>query len=148
METVRKIFEDIIVKDTLRVEAYHGVVMSNSESGEPFDGVLKRIEAVMEKDFTLLVAQVSVTEEKYGETIKLYEELVKEEPRDFRPYLCQGIIYTLLKKKMRLRKSLIILGSLFQRIILIENISLMTYLQPSFSRRWREEKLDRAAKSL
>ncbi|KAJ8773221.1 hypothetical protein K2173_028398 [Erythroxylum novogranatense] len=86
--------------------AYHGVVMANLEYDEPFDGVLKQIGAIMEKckkeknnsllrDFKLLVAQVRVMKEKYGEAIKLYEELVKEEPRDFRPYLCRGIIYTL-----------------------------------------------------
>ncbi|KAF2306120.1 hypothetical protein GH714_012810 [Hevea brasiliensis] len=55
-ELARKGFEEILEKDPLWVEAYHGLVM-------------------------------------------IYEELVKEEPRDFRPYLCQGIIYTLLRKK-------------------------------------------------
>ncbi|KAJ8754063.1 hypothetical protein K2173_001961 [Erythroxylum novogranatense] len=109
-ESARKIFEDILAKDPLRVEAYHGLMMANSESGEPFNELLKRIEVVMEKcekekkslllrDFKLLFAQVRVMEEKYGEAIKLYDELVMEEPRDYRPYLCQGIIYTLLKKK-------------------------------------------------
>ncbi|KAJ8900322.1 hypothetical protein K2173_024962 [Erythroxylum novogranatense] len=109
-ESARKIFEDILAKDPLRVEAYHGLMMANSESGEPFNELLKRIEGVMEKcekekkssllrDFKLLFAQVRVMEEKYGEAIKLYDELLMEEPRDYRPYLCQGMIYTLLKKK-------------------------------------------------
>ncbi|KAG2335002.1 hypothetical protein Bca52824_006182 [Brassica carinata] len=34
-----------------------------------------------------------------SEALRVYQELVKDEPRDFRPYLCQGLIYTLLKKK-------------------------------------------------
>ncbi|XP_042489352.1 protein SLOW GREEN 1, chloroplastic-like isoform X1 [Macadamia integrifolia] len=104
-------FEEIISKDPLFVEAYHGLVMatSQSESGELGD-VLKRIESAMEKckkekrkedlrDFKLLVAQVKVIEGNYMVALKVYQELVKEEPRDFRPYLCQGIIYTLLQKK-------------------------------------------------
>ncbi|XP_042510027.1 protein SLOW GREEN 1, chloroplastic-like [Macadamia integrifolia] len=104
-------FEEIISKDPLRVEAYHGLVMATSqlESGDLGD-VLKRIESAMEKckkekrkedlrDFKLLVAQIKVIEGNYTDALKVYQELVKEEPRDFRPYLCQGIIYTLLQKK-------------------------------------------------
>ncbi|KAG0464717.1 hypothetical protein HPP92_018881 [Vanilla planifolia] len=37
-------------------------------------------------------------EGNYQEALKVYEEMVKEEPRDFRPYLCQGIVYVLMKK--------------------------------------------------
>ena len=70
----------------------------------------KRIKNAMEKckkeknksdvrDFTLLIAQIRVMEGRHSEALKVYEELVKEEPKDFRPYLCQGIIYTLLRKK-------------------------------------------------
>ncbi|KAJ9180765.1 hypothetical protein P3X46_008974 [Hevea brasiliensis] len=109
-ESARKGFEEILEKDPLRVEAYHGLVMAHSESGNSLDEVLKRIEAAMNKckkekkksdlrDFKLLIAQIRVIEEKYVDALKVYEELVKEEPRDFRPYLCQGIIYTLLRKK-------------------------------------------------
>ncbi|KAG6745030.1 hypothetical protein NC652_036540 [Populus alba x Populus x berolinensis] len=109
-ESAKDGFEAILQKDPLRVEAYHGLVMANSESGGSLEVVLKRIESAMDKckkekknsdlrDFKLLVAQVRVMEEKYLDALKVYEELVKEEPRDFRPYLCQGIIYTLLRKK-------------------------------------------------
>ncbi|KDP35578.1 hypothetical protein JCGZ_09016 [Jatropha curcas] len=109
-ESARKGFEEILEKDPLRVEAYHGLVMANSESGDSLDEVLKRIEGAMDKckkekkksdlrDFKLLIAQIRVMEEKYIDALKVYEELVKEEPRDFRPYLCQGIIYTLMRKK-------------------------------------------------
>ncbi|XP_048232524.1 protein SLOW GREEN 1, chloroplastic isoform X2 [Ricinus communis] len=33
------------------------------------------------------------------EGLKNFQDLVNENPRDFRPYLCQGIIYSLLDKK-------------------------------------------------
>ncbi|KAK9290830.1 hypothetical protein L1049_009008 [Liquidambar formosana] len=105
-------FEEILEKDPLRVEAYHGLVMavSQSETGEELKDVLKRIEVAMERckkekkkddlrDFKLLIAQIRVIEGNYADALKVYQELVKEEPRDFRPYLCQGIIYTLLRKK-------------------------------------------------
>ncbi|KAG6772478.1 hypothetical protein POTOM_023889 [Populus tomentosa] len=109
-ESAKDGFEAVLQKDPLRVEAYHGLVMANSESGGSLEVVLKRIESAMNKckkekknsdlrDFKLLIAQVRVMEEKYFDALKVYEELVKEEPRDFRPYLCQGMIYTLLRKK-------------------------------------------------
>ncbi|XP_010260033.1 PREDICTED: protein SLOW GREEN 1, chloroplastic-like [Nelumbo nucifera] len=104
-------FEEILSKDPLFVEAYHGLVMATSQSeSADLENVLKRIENAMERckkekkkenlrDFKLLVAQVRVIEGNYMDALKVYQELVKEEPRDFRPYLCQGIIYTLLRKK-------------------------------------------------
>lgn len=109
-ESAKKLFEEILKKDPLRVEAFHGLVMATSESNEPLKGLLKRVEEAMEscrkqkrvsdvRDFRLLVAQIKVMEGDFSEALKSYQELVKEEPRDFRPYLCQGIIYTLLRKK-------------------------------------------------
>eukprot|EP00262_Sarcandra_glabra_P006766 TRINITY_DN192_c0_g2_i1.p1 TRINITY_DN192_c0_g2~~TRINITY_DN192_c0_g2_i1.p1 ORF type:complete len:341 (-),score=52.32 TRINITY_DN192_c0_g2_i1:151-1173(-) len=110
-ETAKLGFEEILSKNPLAVEAYHGLVMAASQSdSDELEHVLKRIEDAMERckkekkksdlrDFKLLVAQVRVIQGKYNEALKVYEELVKEEPRDFRPYLCQGIIYTLLRKK-------------------------------------------------
>jgi len=106
-------FEEILGKDPLRVEAYHGLVMAvklGETSGKELDEVVKRIQEALERckkekkkddvrDFKLLIAQVRVIEGNYDEALKIYQALVKEEPRDFRPYLCQGIIYTLLRKK-------------------------------------------------
>ncbi|KAF6148866.1 hypothetical protein GIB67_014237 [Kingdonia uniflora] len=100
-------------KPPFLVEAYHGLVLSmattqlESESGElDLDEVVERIKNAMERcekesvlDFKLSVAQVRVIEGKFMDALKVYEELVKEEPRDFRPYLCQGIVYMLLKKE-------------------------------------------------
>ncbi|CAA6654874.1 unnamed protein product [Spirodela intermedia] len=111
-ETAKQGFEDMLRRDPMLVEAYHGLVMAawQTEAEGDLGGVLKRIEGAMElckkekrnddlRDFKLLVAQVKVLEGNYLEALKLYQDLVKEEPRDFRPYLCQGIVYSLLHKK-------------------------------------------------
>lgn len=111
-EAARRGFEELLSKDPFLVEAYHGLVMaaSQAENDGDLDGILKRVQDAMElckkakrkddlRDFKLLVAQIKVVEGKYEDSLKIYQELVKEEPRDFRPYLCQGIIYTLLRKK-------------------------------------------------
>ncbi|KAK8563658.1 hypothetical protein V6N12_035801 [Hibiscus sabdariffa] len=109
-EKAKKEFEEILAKDPDRVEAFHGLVMAYSDSGQKLKELEKRIEGAMDKckrehktkdfrDFKLLIAQIRVIEGKHSEALKVYEALVKEEPKDFRPYLCMGIIYTLLKKK-------------------------------------------------
>ncbi|KAL1313599.1 hypothetical protein HN51_040187 [Arachis hypogaea] len=110
VDLARNVFEEILQRDPLRVEAYHGLAMTAFESKLPLNDLLKRIEAAMEqckkqnrnsevRDFKLLIAQIKVMEGDLDAALKAYQDLVKEEPRDFRPYLCQGIIYTLLKKK-------------------------------------------------
>ncbi|XP_020252604.1 protein SLOW GREEN 1, chloroplastic-like, partial [Asparagus officinalis] len=112
LEAAKLGFEEILSKNPYLVEAYHGLIMMASQSGAngELNEILKRVETAMVackkekrkeelKDFKLLFAQVRVIEGKYAEALEIYEELVKEEPRDFRPYLCQGIIYTLLRKK-------------------------------------------------
>ncbi|XP_059646983.1 protein SLOW GREEN 1, chloroplastic-like [Cornus florida] len=112
LELAKLGFNDILSKDPLRVEAYHGLVMvaSQADLTDELKEIEKRIAEGMEvckrekkkedlRDFKLLIAQIRVIEGSYNEALKVYQELVKEEPRDFRPYLCQGIIYTLLRKK-------------------------------------------------
>ncbi|PIA52977.1 hypothetical protein AQUCO_01000680v1 [Aquilegia coerulea] len=109
-------FEELLSDDPLLVEAYHGLAMTmpQSKSGE-LETLLKRIENAMEqckvekrredlRDFRMLVAQVRFIEGNYIDALKVYQELVKEEPRDFRPYLYQGIIYTLLRQTSEANK--------------------------------------------
>ncbi|KAL4605205.1 hypothetical protein ACB092_09G012000 [Castanea dentata] len=111
-ELAKSEFEEILEKDPLRVEAYHGLVMVSSELSDEnmLKELAKRVEEATEKcdklgkksdarDFKLLVAQINVVKGLYHEALRIYEQLAKEEPRDFRPYLCQGILYTLLSKK-------------------------------------------------
>ncbi|KAE8692464.1 zinc finger family protein [Hibiscus syriacus] len=114
-ELAKKGFEEILAKDPDRVEAFHGLVMAYSDSGQKLKELEKRIEGAMDKckkekrnkdfrDFKLLIAQIRVIEGRHSEALKVYEALVKEEPKDFRPYLCMGIIYTLLKNKNEAEK--------------------------------------------
>ncbi|GMP50680.1 hypothetical protein CsSME_00017205 [Camellia sinensis var. sinensis] len=112
LEMAKLGFNEILDKDSLLVEAYHGLVMAVPEGdlGLELKEIEKRVGEAMEickrekkeevlRDFKLLIAQIRVIEENYSDALKVYQELVNEEPRDFRPYLCQGIIYTLLRKK-------------------------------------------------
>ncbi|KAI3880530.1 hypothetical protein MKX03_008794, partial [Papaver bracteatum] len=68
------------------------------------------------RDFRLLISQVRMIEMNYSEVLIVYQELVKEEPRDFRPYLCHGIIYTLQNHFEKYR-------NWFRKIMLIIDIA-------------------------
>lgn len=113
-DSARAGFEEIISRNPLSVEAYHGLVMvekdySDENSSGNFDSIMERIQKAMEmckkerrkedlRDFKLLAAQIRVVEGRYEDALRVYEELVREEPTDFRPYLCKGIVYTVLRK--------------------------------------------------
>ncbi|PHU05163.1 hypothetical protein BC332_25985 [Capsicum chinense] len=118
LELAKLGFKDVILKDPYYVEAYRGLVVAALEDEEPAKE-MKRIEKMVEeginmckeegkesqlRDLKLLLAQMWVIEGKYDEALKVYGELVDEEPGDFRPYLCQGMIYTALKRKEEAEK--------------------------------------------
>ncbi|XP_073290269.1 protein SLOW GREEN 1, chloroplastic-like [Primulina huaijiensis] len=117
-ESAKNGFTELLKKDPFSVEAYHGLVTvaSQDDSSEELETIEKKVEDAMNmckkenkktdvRDFKLLLAQIRVLEGRYETALKTYQELVKEEPRDFRPYLCQGIIYTLLRKNSEAEKS-------------------------------------------
>lgn len=113
LELAKKGFDEVLSKDPLLVEGYHGLLMAVSQSkyvGRELSSVMERVEEAMERckeekkwdilrDFKLLVGQIKLTEGNYDDALKVYQELVTEKPGDFRPYLCQGVIFTLLGKK-------------------------------------------------
>lgn len=114
-DSAKEIFEEILKRDPCLVEAYQGLVMANSESKVPLEDSLKRIEEAVElcrkekreaevRDLRLLIAQMKVMEGELGDALKAYEELVREEPEDFRPYFCQGVIYIIQRKRDEAKK--------------------------------------------
>ncbi|GAU13763.1 hypothetical protein TSUD_82720 [Trifolium subterraneum] len=50
------------------------------------------------RDVKLIMAQILFLQKNVEEALGMYEVLVKEDPNDFRPYFCRGMIYTLLDK--------------------------------------------------
>ncbi|CAJ1968376.1 unnamed protein product [Sphenostylis stenocarpa] len=108
-ELAAKGFEDLLERDPFHVETHRCLLMVISETKASTRELLKKIEETVKvceeeerdsdvRDFKLLIAQIKVIDGDLSDALKVYEELVKEEPKDFRPYLCQGIVYTMLKK--------------------------------------------------
>ncbi|XP_010486521.1 PREDICTED: protein SLOW GREEN 1, chloroplastic-like isoform X1 [Camelina sativa] len=104
-------FEEILSTDPIRVDALHYLVMEYYDSKPKLLEAEKRIKYAirrckdMKKKKTkeirglrMLIAQIRVLEGNTVEAIRICEELVKEDPEDYKVYLFQGLVYTLLKK--------------------------------------------------
>jgi regulator of sirC expression with transglutaminase-like and TPR domain len=52
-----------------------------------------------ERNIKLLIAQMHVVKGQFDVAAEKLQNLIDEDPRDFRPHLCQGIVYALLDRK-------------------------------------------------
>lgn len=107
-ENARKVFEEILAQNPLSFEALFENALLMDQSGEG-DMVIRRLEealAIAEeekkvkeaRDVRLIIAQIQFLQKNVEEALRNYEELTKEDPNDFRPYFCRGMIYSLLDK--------------------------------------------------
>ncbi|KAF5801854.1 putative tetratricopeptide-like helical domain superfamily [Helianthus annuus] len=103
-ETGREDLEQILTRKPLSFEALfeNAVLMDKCGEGEV---VIKRLEKEVEeknekeaRDVRLIIAQVEFLKKNVDEALKRYDELVSEDPDDFRPYFCKGMIYSLIDK--------------------------------------------------
>ncbi|XAR62310.1 hypothetical protein NMG60_11017027 [Bertholletia excelsa] len=102
-------FKEILAQRPLLIRALHGLAMvmhKNHEGPAVFEMLNKALEVarrekrvIEERNIRILIAQMHVVKGELEEGLKMFQNLVDENPRDFRPYLCQGIIYSLLDKK-------------------------------------------------
>ncbi|CAO2828240.1 unnamed protein product [Amaranthus hypochondriacus] len=109
LSKAKKLFNEILNKRPLLLRALHGLAMvmhKNNEGAAVFDMLNQALElAIREKRVTeernikILIAQMHLVKGNFDEALNKYGDLIKENPRDFRPYLCQGIIYSLLDKR-------------------------------------------------
>ncbi|KAM0026977.1 putative tetratricopeptide-like helical domain superfamily [Helianthus debilis subsp. tardiflorus] len=103
-ETGREDLEQILTRKPLSFEALfeNAVLMDKCGEGEV---VIKRLEKEVEekndkeaRDVRLIIAQVEFLKKNVDEALRRYDELVSEDPDDFRPYFCKGMIYSLIDK--------------------------------------------------
>lgn len=107
-EDARNVFEEILQRDPLSFEALFENALLMDRCGEG-EAVIERLEKALsiakdenkEKeamDVRLVMAQILFLHKNVEEALRSYQELAREEPDDFRPYFCQGMIYSLLDK--------------------------------------------------
>ncbi|KAK9678701.1 hypothetical protein RND81_11G228000 [Saponaria officinalis] len=105
----KRLFKEILKGSPLLLRALHGLAMvmhKNHEGPAIFDMLNEALELAQreqrvaeERNIKILIAQMLLVKGELDEASKKYQELINENPRDFRPYLCQGIIYSLQDKK-------------------------------------------------
>ncbi|PRQ41357.1 putative tetratricopeptide-like helical domain-containing protein [Rosa chinensis] len=106
--SARQVFEEILESNPLSFEALFENALLMDRSGEGH-AVIRRLEealAVAEeenkakeaRDVKLIMAQIQFLQKNVEDALSSYNELVKEDPKDFRPYFCRGMIYSLLER--------------------------------------------------
>ena len=113
-DRARDVFEEILASNPLSFEALFGNALLMDQCGEG-DAVMRRLEDALRvaenenkpkeaRDVRLIIAQMQYLRKNVDEALRLYEELEKEDPSDFRPYFCKGMIYTLLDRNEEARE--------------------------------------------
>ncbi|KAJ1429749.1 Tetratricopeptide-like helical domain superfamily [Sesbania bispinosa] len=106
LSKAKRLFREILGKRPLLVRALHGLAMvmhKNHEGPAVFEMLNKAQELASnenrvteERNIRILIAQMLVVQRR---ALKRFQDLIDQNPGDFRPYLCQGIIYSLLDRK-------------------------------------------------
>lgn len=109
LSKAKRLFKEILEERPLLSRALHGLALvmhKNHEGPAVFEMLNNALELARkenrvteERNIKILIAQMHVVKGELEEGLKKFQYLVNEDPRDFRPHLCQGIIYSLLDKK-------------------------------------------------
>ncbi|KAF0920104.1 hypothetical protein E2562_033352 [Oryza meyeriana var. granulata] len=104
-----RLFREVLAEKPLLVRALHGLALcmhQRSEGPTVFEMLEKALQLAIseervpeERNIKLLIAQMHVVKGQLGAASEKLQNLINEDPRDFRPHLCQGIVYALLDKK-------------------------------------------------
>ncbi|KAK1693628.1 hypothetical protein QYE76_010325 [Lolium multiflorum] len=104
-----RLFQEVLAEKPLLVRALHGLALCMSKRYEGptvFEMLEKALQLAVseervpeERNIKLLIAQMHVVKGDLDVASEKLQNLINEDPRDFRPHLCQGIVYALLDKK-------------------------------------------------
>uniref|UniRef100_A0A0E0DMV5 Uncharacterized protein n=1 Tax=Oryza meridionalis TaxID=40149 RepID=A0A0E0DMV5_9ORYZ len=104
-----RLFNEVLAEKPLLVRALHGLALcmhKRSEGPTVFEMLEKALQLAIseervpeERNIKLLIAQMHVVKGQLDVASEKLQNLINEDPRDFRPHLCQGIVYALLDKK-------------------------------------------------
>lgn len=109
LDKAKALFKEILKKNPLLIRALHGLALvmhKNREGSDVYEMLHKALEiahrehrVTEERNIKILIAQMHLVKGDLKGALDLFQILANEDPRDFRPFLCQGIIYSLLDKK-------------------------------------------------
>ncbi|CAA0839190.1 Tetratricopeptide repeat (TPR)-like superfamily protein [Striga hermonthica] len=108
LSKAKSLFKEILKQSPLLLKALHGLamVMHKKKEGPAVFAMLdKALEIARrekrvneERNIRILIAQMHTIKGNFEEALENFQDLIEENPRDFRPYLCQGLVYSLLEK--------------------------------------------------
>ncbi|KAI9169152.1 hypothetical protein LWI28_007760 [Acer negundo] len=107
-QDARNVFEEILVGNPLCFEALFENALLMDRCGEG-EAVIRRLQEALDiaeegnntkeaRDVRLIMAQILFLQKNVEEALQSYQQLEKEDPSDFRPYFCKGMIYSLLDR--------------------------------------------------
>ncbi|KAF8724930.1 hypothetical protein HU200_020645 [Digitaria exilis] len=115
-------FREILAEDPLLVRALHGLALcmhKKLEGPTVFEMLGNALQLAAsekrvreERNIKLLITQMHVVMGQLDVASEKLQNLINEDPRDFRPHLCQGIVYALLDRKEDADRQFDIYGSL------------------------------------
>ncbi|EFJ21843.1 hypothetical protein SELMODRAFT_417125 [Selaginella moellendorffii] len=107
LDNALKEFEDAVKVDPLSLRALQGLALVLKKQGKDIDFIQKIVEDAAAKateedrpkdarNFRMLRGQLLTLKEELPQALELYEQLSKEDPTDFRPHVCQGLVCCML----------------------------------------------------
>ncbi|XVF58676.1 hypothetical protein PTKIN_Ptkin07bG0084800 [Pterospermum kingtungense] len=103
LNKAKRLFKEILEERPLLLRALHGLAMvmrKNHEGRAVFEMLNKALEVALqekrvteERNIRILVAQMHVVKGELEEGLKKFQDLVNDNPGDFRPYLCQVRVF-------------------------------------------------------
>ncbi|KAK6150537.1 hypothetical protein DH2020_015469 [Rehmannia glutinosa] len=122
LSKAKSLFKNILKQKPLLLRALHGLAMvmhKNHEGLAVFEMLERALEVAHrqkrvneERNIRILIAQMHIIKGDLVEALEKFQALIDENPRDFRPYLCQGIVYSLLEKRKEAEENFEIYRSL------------------------------------
>ncbi|KAL5187882.1 protein SLOW GREEN 1, chloroplastic [Glycine soja] len=108
VEAARGYYQEVLAANPLSFEALFENALLMDRCGEG-EAAMRRLEEALRvaeeekkakeaRDVKLIMAQITFLQKNVDEALGIYNQLTKEDPRDFRPYFCRGMIYSLLDR--------------------------------------------------
>lgn len=113
-QLAKNTYEDLLKIEPFSSKAIQGLMMAMDELGET-DAAVEVAEEAMakareEKNVTearnigMLIGQYFMMKGHLHDALEHYHEMLEEDSKDFRPHLCQGIIYSAMGEKAKAEK--------------------------------------------
>lgn len=109
LEEAQRGFRELLDIQPFSIRALQGLAMVMHKCGEDV-AMMEMLERALERalqgkreteayNIKLLLGHMYIVQDDLQKALEHYQRLIDENPNDFRPYLCKGIVYSVLDKK-------------------------------------------------